>query len=67
MDKEMDNPTHRKNPTHPVTLEGVGTFCNCDECHNARQTWANNSEPMIDDLPQNDMEDDLWQDIGGEG
>ena len=51
------NPTHKKNPTKPVSIDGIGTFCGCDDCTTARNRWAEAQEPLLTELDPNDGED----------
>lgn len=50
-------PGHNTNPTVPVTLPGIGTLCNCDDCNQARQDWTNRQPPLLTELDTRDDDD----------
>ena len=51
------DPTHKKNPVIPISIDGIGTFCGCDGCTEARNRWAEAQEPLLTDLDSRDAED----------
>ena len=67
IDPYRPDPQHNKEPVQPVSVDGLGTFCGCEQCVEARQLWADSQSPLAGFFDPNDSEDMLWQDIGGGG
>lgn len=49
-------PGHRDAPLVPVVLDGQ-TYCVCDQCHEARQRWADQQPPLAEELENKDSDD----------
>jgi hypothetical protein len=66
--------SHSAQPVQPLEVEGIGTFCGCDDCVRIREEITASKPPLLAELNTLDAEDKLdWHDkhghfdIGGEG